>query len=250
MRLSMVTIYKYESLFELQRTIDSLESQSIKVDELIFVLNSCPEKYVNKAQSCANIKSIKIIHNADKNLYDAMNIGVKTSSMEYILFLNGGDEMFSHTSLKKIKDIIKSKKDVYLFRTLQVFKDNFFIRPGINNLNQLRKFPAHQGFVTKTNIHKKYLYDYELYPIGADQYLMWKILSDFDYFISEEISAKFNLGGISNSPSFKTISIRFKEKGIIRALKELFKAISLSIIGPKNYFILINFLSGNEKLHK
>ncbi len=95
-KFSIITItYNAESV--LQRTLDSVRSQSWPNIEHIIVDGASTDGTVSMAEEYARESGeetehvVRIISEPDKGLYDAMNKGLRMATGDYIVYMNAGD---------------------------------------------------------------------------------------------------------------------------------------------------------------
>ena len=123
----------------------------------------------------------KIIIKKKSSIYEAINLGIKNSTGDYILVLNSDDFLNSPFTIKKIINKIKETKAKILFGNV-CFYNNFDFKNIVRyfsakNFKRWMMFfglmPPHTGAIIHKNIYKKYkLYDPK-----------FKIAGDFDFFL-------------------------------------------------------------------
>lgn len=124
MKLSIITI-NYNNRDGLQKTIDSVVSQSFKDYEWIVIDGNSNdgsreiiEEYCDRfAYWCSE---------PDRGIYNAINKGLSHATGEYVQFLNSGDLLYSETVLEKTFSIIDGKSDIYYGDYVQVNDNNRF----------------------------------------------------------------------------------------------------------------------------
>ena len=114
-KLSIITI-NYNNSEGLKRTLQSVENQScLEIEHLIIDGGSSDESVAQIQSYEEGIRSIRVdkhtaypvvswVSERDGGIYDAMNKGVQKATGEYLLFLNSGDTLASHSSLKEMID--------------------------------------------------------------------------------------------------------------------------------------------------
>jgi len=233
-RFSIITIYRFGDESSLDRTIASIECQTLPPSELILVLSNAVS--FNRD---INLKTcdIKVLINEDNGIYDAMNLGLDLVSCTHVFFLNGGDKFHDERSAQYIMRAVEAAPThVHIFQTLQTFGDTQFLRPTRKELFSGKFCPPHQGFVAPMAAVGETRFDQSRFPIAADAHWMKAVSLRANNLFHETVVAEFFLGGISNSPSLRTVSIRYHEAGVRRAVKEVVKLILFNILGAKAYY--------------
>jgi putative colanic acid biosynthesis glycosyltransferase len=138
----------------------------------------------------------------DKGLYDAMNKGLKLSNGSWILFLNAGDILHSHYTVrdfvKKFNNIdatyfgranLFSIRKSYLYPNVKSEKINCWLKKNV---------PNHQSMFFPRSFYLNNLYDlsYSFFS-DADYKYRSKLITKFVFI--DEIVVDFRLGGISSS---------------------------------------------------
>ncbi len=245
--LSIVTIC-YQDLNAVNRTIDSVKGQSVFAligvrFEHIIVIAGISEIQCEHLRRRYENNGVQIICNSDNGLYNAMNIGIGKATGDHIYFLNGGDEFYDELSLQNILGA-KSNGKISMFRVAQEYSDWKYIRPGINKCGALRSSYSHQGFVAPLD-SKTPVYDENL-KINADSDWMDKCKDIYEHSCHNIIIANFDLGGISNNPSLKTVWIRLESNGALRGVIEFLKLIASKILGLKMYYLILSVAKGYD----
>jgi len=127
----------------------------------------------------------------DNGIYDAMNKGIERSKGEFLIFMNGGDEFASHTSLELISS----------------YQADFMYGDSIEN-NRIKKskhhlclpkgmITHHQSMVYRREVVGRLRYD-ERYPIAADYKFTLNYLEKCRSFVKiDRALSVFAIGGIS-----------------------------------------------------
>jgi glycosyltransferase involved in cell wall biosynthesis len=99
-KLSIITI-NYNNLPGLQKTIDSVISQSFKDFEWILIDGASTDGSKDLIERYSSSFSYWVSE-PDKGIYNAMNKGIRKASGEYLLFLNSGDYLQSPSTLENV----------------------------------------------------------------------------------------------------------------------------------------------------
>ena len=203
MKFSVITVVKNDK-YKILKTINSVKSQIFKDYEYIVVDGKSTDgtSQIIKKNLRKN-KYNKHILKKDKNLYQALNHGIKKSKGEYIVILHSGDLFYNTNTLNKISENIK-KNDAISGNILYKKRDKVirFWNYEIKKFNKFSAFKvAHTSLVVKRSIIKRINgYDSQ-YNISSDTDFILKLSSvkklKFKYL--NEIFVIMESGGLSNS---------------------------------------------------
>ena len=230
----IVPIYNVEKY--LNECVESLLNQDYKDYEIILVNDGSKDNSALICDKFANkYESIKVIHKVNGGLSDARNAGVSVAKGEYILFVDGDDQIYTN-SLGKIKTVIdQSKADIICLELDKFFDNDSKIIPmkdgidsSINNLtgdalyfylSNLPKYPA--SACTKAIKRELFLKNDLLFEKGLlSEDLEWCIrlflaANSFTYCdVPYYLYRQGRVGSISNTPSAK------KTKDIMNTLNK------------------------------
>jgi glycosyltransferase involved in cell wall biosynthesis len=156
---------------------------------------------IKTVQIVKKFKKIKLISKKDKNLWDALNTGIKNAKGEIIGVLNSND-VYYKDALKIVNKYFNQNRIDFLFGAVQKNKLLYKFEPEKINY-RFNIYPSHSvGFFIKSNKQKKL----GLYNINYD------ICSDYDLFYrmivknkmkgintnKNEILGKFDMNGLSS----------------------------------------------------
>ena len=167
MKLSIITI-NYNNCIGLQRTIDSIVSQTWRDFEWIIIDGGSTdgskeliEKYQNHfAYWCSE---------HDKGIYNALNKGISHCNGGYISCMNSGDTFFENETLEKVFSV-ERKSDVLYGDTMQIYSDHTRMEHITDKIELYTFYNAnicHQSMFIRTEILKEKGFD-ESYKIAAD----------------------------------------------------------------------------------
>ena len=235
MKITIITI-NYGDLSPVIKTINSVSNQSIMCFEHLIIASGVSSDDALVLKNKFSTPYRKFIFNKDKSLYNAMNIGLQKASGDCVLFLNGGDEFYSCESISTIQKSWKPNICL-VFRTLQVYGEDMYIRPRLKHLKDLFKRPGHQGFLAPIN-RSKIFYD-EKQSLNADGLWMKININKHGALIFPYILSRFTLGGISNSPSIKHSLLLLSSSGVKKSIIEILKTLLLALVGTRRYYKLL-----------
>ena len=243
-KISIITVVKNDEK-NIEKTIQSVLNQSYKNYEHIVVDGKSIDKTVEIVKK---FKKVKLISKKDKNLWDALNTGIKNAKGEIIGVLNSKDIYYKNT-LKIVNKYFNKNKIDFLFGAVQ--KNRLFYKFEPEKINyRLNIYPAHSvGFFIKSNKQKKL----GLYNIN------YNICSDYDLFYrmivkhkmigintkKTEIFGKFDTNGLSSKVNvfkfyYQEIKIRYKNGQNLSFLAILFLIKILNLL--RNKILKIVFL--------
>jgi hypothetical protein len=199
--LSIITVTKDDPV-GLRRTIDSVDRQSFQDYEHIVVNGSrgldCTLEVSNFSRDYR-----KFIFQRDFGIYDAMNIGLSCAAGEYVLFLNGGDELV-YEALRMAERQVQEEGEPDLF----CFKQEFVAMDG--RLMKVRQHygpdePSclipfwHQALLIKMDLHRRFRYDPDM-RIAGDHDLFLRLLKEKPSIgYSDQVLSRMTDGGISQT---------------------------------------------------
>jgi glycosyltransferase involved in cell wall biosynthesis len=205
-KISIITI-NYNDKEGLEKTILSVLNQTYQDFEFIIIDGGSTDGSRNLIEKYSN-KISYWVSEPDKGVYNAMNKGIRASTGDFVIFMNGGDYFNTDSVLEEIIPLLNDNFDIY-------YGDNYNSRHEKHKI--ILKYPEKLDFsffYSKTISHqstfiRKKLFDEHFY-YNED----YKISSDWDFFIYticyknvpykylDKIIAVFDCNGISYNPKF------------------------------------------------
>ena len=217
MKITIITI-TLNSESTIRDTLNSVYSQSYQNIEHIIVDGGSKDSTLAIIRRYPN-KNKKIIIKKGSNIYEAMNIGIKNSSGDFIAILNSDDIYQSESIIEEVVNIIKKNKNINIFLgNLIYFKDNNYYK--IVRFYSAKKFkpwmfryglmPPHPSSFIRRSLYKKYgLYE-ERFKIASDFDLFLRLIfiKRVAYKTINKIIVRMRTGGVSgkNINSYITIN--------------------------------------------
>lgn len=225
MKVSIITA-SYNSEKTISATLNSIKNQDYKNIEHIIVDGGSYDNTINILRNY-NFKNKKIIIGKDKNLYEAINKGIKKATGDIIAILNSDDIYQNESVISNIVKKIKKNKKIDIFLSDVVF----FSGNAYNKITRYYKafnftprmfryglMPPHPG----TFIRKKTYANFGLYN---DNY---NIASDFD------LLSRFIYINKINFKYINLISVRMRTGGISGENLKAYLISSIEIIKSLN----------------
>ena len=123
----IVPVYNIERYIE--KCIKSIINQTFQDFELLLVNDGSTDNSMNVINKYRNYKNIKILNKENGGLSSARNYGIRNSTGDYIMFVDGDDFLYDKYSLEKINaSIQKEKTDIIQYKMVQYFdKTNKYV---------------------------------------------------------------------------------------------------------------------------
>jgi glycosyltransferase involved in cell wall biosynthesis len=225
--LTIVTINLNNKL-GLQRTLNSLKKQNKKKTrfELIVIDGGSTDGSVDIIKN--NLKIIDYyVSEKDRNLYEAMNKGIRRAKNKYIIFINSGETLFSKNTIEKI--LLRLTDEVnYVFK--------FYVRGYGCVWKSGKNKICHEAiaFLNK----KEIFYNLEKSPFADAEYINLNF-KRYNKVFKNLFIINFYLGGMSN-----TFSKYHKNFSILNIIK----FIIYKFVNPKLYHLISYKLKGYQRL--
>ena len=233
---SIITVTK-NSKKTLERVIRSLSNQTFQDFEHIIIDGGSIDGTINLIKK--NRLNIKYFNSAnDKNMWEAINKGIKKARGEIIGILNADDMLFKN-GLLFVKKKFSYKRVDFVCATVRKSKVyHGFYKNKIDY--KFNIFPSHSvGFYIRRNIQQKIgLYDDKL-SYCADYDLIYRLIKKNYKGVhtpKAEVVGKFFPGGISEKISFIK-NIYYQAKVRIKNNQNVFFVIGLSCLHVIYYYL-------------
>ena len=257
MKITIITVCLNSELTILH-TLNSVLSQTYKNIEHVIVDGGSTDKtleFINEY----NLKNKILVHQQKKGIYNAMNIGIKKSTGDYICTLNADDIFNSNSTIEQVVKKINKNNHENIFLGDVVFFDeekfkNINRYYNVKNFNKnLLKFglmPPHPGSFIKKKIYLDYGLYKEDFKIAADFELFLRILykNNIHFKKLNLLVTRMKTGGISGKDFF---SYFISTLEIIRSFKINKISYNLLYITLRFPIKLLQFINFNKiKLNK
>lgn len=122
MKLSIIVpVYNVEKY--VRQCIESIISQTFNDYELIIVDDGSTDSSGEICDTYNGVKKIRVFHKENGGLSSARNYGIKMSTGQYLMFVDGDDYLFENTALSRVMEAIDSEHcDVVQYKIVQYFE--------------------------------------------------------------------------------------------------------------------------------
>lgn len=160
---SIITI-TYNAAAVLPPTMKSVAQQTYRNFEHIVVDGASSDDTLSVARTLGG-KSLRIVSEPDRGIYDAMNKGLRLAHGKYLIFLNAGDAFNSPETLEQYAKVaLTDKYDIIYGDTVIVDEDRKVIGPRHLSVPERLTFESfshgmlicHQAFAVRRKIAPKY----------------------------------------------------------------------------------------------
>jgi glycosyltransferase involved in cell wall biosynthesis len=213
-KISIVTVL-YNNRVNFIKTLNSVKTQNYINIEYIVIDGGSTDGTLDVIKQNESVIN-KWISEPDKGIYDAMNKGINLATGDYIWFLNGGDMIYSDTTLKEIfstgenadvyygdTELVDDDGKSYGKRKLKTPPENLMWKSMIDGM-----VVTHQSLIIKKEIVTQYDLNFKH---CADIDWTIKILKSSKTIINtHKIISRFLLGGYSRKNTMSSLFERIK----------------------------------------
>ncbi len=211
-KLSVITVV-YNNVQHIERTMLSVLNQSYPNIEYLIIDGGSTDgtmAVINQYKP----RLARLISEADKGIYDAMNKGLKAAKGDYVLFMNSGDEIYAPDTVEQVF-ATHPDADIYYGETEMIDTDG-------KSLGQRRhKAPlqftwrsfnlgmsiSHQAIYIKSSLIEPYNHQYQL---SADIDWIIRAAKKAQKIVNtDRYVAKYLVGGISKKKHRQSLIERF-----------------------------------------
>jgi len=197
--ISFITVTK-NSEKKLNRCIKSIKSQKKKNFEHIIIDGKSTDKTIDIIKN--NRKFIDFaISKKDKNMWEAINLGIRNSNGRVICIVNSDDVLYKNAS-KIIERYFKKNRIDYLLGSVKKKKINTGFHPEKINY-KFNIFPSHSlGLIVKKKLHYEIGFYNTNFRFCADYDFLYKIIKKnyrWKATKKNEVLGKFYQYGMSES---------------------------------------------------
>ena len=156
---------------KLKETVDSILLQTEKDVEIIIKDGNSSDGAVETLKKRENIR---IIRQADKGIYDAMNQAAAQANGEILFFLNCGDRFHDEKVLENVKKSVQGSNAKFFYGDIFSVLTNSLVpsNPHMDAFGCYRNVPCHQAC-----FYRKELFEERGYL------LQYKVRADYEHFL-------------------------------------------------------------------
>ncbi len=240
MKLSIITI-NYNNKVGLQKTIDSVVSQTFKDYEWIIIDGGSTDGSKELIEEYSQYITYWVSE-PDKGIYNAMNKGIKVAKGEYLQFLNSGDSLYNSTVLANIFQ--KIHYGDILYGNNKNSKYNRIIGETIYPKQLTLKFfikgpISHQATFFKKKCFNSTLYDESMKYCSDSKHFIYLMMNNHIFEYLDQFVVNVDITGVS-SKSENIINMKNEKR---QAIKELIPA---NILLDYNNLLEAELLLQNE----
>ncbi|MCB7320961.1 glycosyltransferase family 2 protein [Lacrimispora sp. 210928-DFI.3.58] len=192
----------------LQQTYDNIEYiiiDGLSEDSTVAIAESYRTKFEKRGYS------FRILSEADKGIYDAMNKGISLTTGELVGLINSGDWYEEQTVEKVVDTYIRTAFDVF-YADIRIWRES----GAVIKKARLRRYATTRDWNHPTTFIRRRLYDnyhYACRCVYDDWDLILKIRNDgYKIVVLNEVLANFSFGGASNQKSLQKMAERMRER--------------------------------------
>tara|TARA_B100000795_G_scaffold249887_1_gene217703 strand:- start:502 stop:1260 length:759 start_codon:yes stop_codon:yes gene_type:complete len=234
-KITIITVTKNSSK-TLNRCIKSVAQQGFKNYEHIIIDGNSSDNTIQIIRS--NKKYLRYAESKkDKNLWEAINKGIKIANGEIIGILNSDDILYPN-ALKIVNEYFKNNSIDFLFGAVKKKRVYQGFSPEKIGY-RFNIYPSHSvGFYVKKKIHKQiglynenlmYCSDYDFFYKLIKKKKKWNITT------KQEVLGKFSTGGISDQINIIT-KLYYESKVRFLNKQNIFYIILLYVLHLLNHF--------------
>lgn len=198
------------NIIDLCSNINAISSDNF--DWVIVDGNSTDESLDLIEQHTARVTTI--ISEDDFGIYDALNKGIKACVTPYYLVI-GADDLLNEDVISNFDNIIENTEHTYDIVTSKILVEGVVksTKGGGTWLNKQSAFVSSHavGTIFKKDLHEKFGYYSNKFPIAADQLFILKVCKyKANIYQANHISGTFSKEGVSSQDVLGTLSESYR----------------------------------------
>lgn len=231
MKFSIITVVKNDKL-HIKSTLSSLYNQNYtNYEHIIIDGNSSDGTSEIIKKTIRNKKKVIYIRKKDKNLYQALNRGIKVAKGDFVGILHSGDRYFNNKVLKLVNSKISDEIDIlsgFLIYVNDHLKKKRLWNYKIDNLSPYNVFKiAHPTTFIGKKIFKKIGNYNILYSIASDTDFLLRVskIPNISFKLIPQTLIVMKTGGLSTS--------------FLSIFKKIYEDLNIYFINFKFLFIIL-----------
>jgi glycosyltransferase involved in cell wall biosynthesis len=259
LKFSIITC-TYNSAQFLKRNIDSVKSQNYKNFEHIFIDGFSTDGTLDMLEEYRKLfpDKVKIFKYKAKGISNAMNLGIKHSSGDYLIHLHSDDSLYDNSVLSDVNNYLSSNNFDWIYGKILIRNENFskvgfypnksiFLKKGNSFIKKyilkFINFIPHQSVFIKKDVFNKFgLFDENL-KSAMDPDLWLRIKDKTNWIFFDRVISNYSVRKDAQSSGKKNKKENIKNRMIVKRrhlnkieiLFSFFVDILLSIKNKKNY---------------
>lgn len=232
--LTLLTVTRND-IAGLRRTLDSTAAHRGPMLEHIVIDGASTDGTAQFLAESVGGAVSGYVSRQDRGIYHAMNRGLSMANGEWVLFLNSGDTLHDRFSLEHFASFCKARSGKVIVGLVELhWEGDTYLNPNVEKLAPQLSSPPHQGFFAPLVHCHRSSFD-ERHPVSADRRWMSEAQARYGTVLYPHRVARFELGGISNRPCWRTVKLRAKE-GARPLVNEAIKWCMVSALGLRRYY--------------
>ena len=198
--VTVVTV-SYNDRSRLEKTIKNVISQSYDRIEYIVIDGGSNDGSVDLLKKYDNQIALTISE-PDRNVFDAMNKGIKQATGDWIIFMNSGDFFYENIMIEKVMALITKKIDFIYGDTQVNYKNGFRRVSKAKKINGMlwKELPfVHQSLFAKTELLNQHPFDLQYENCADFDFFLWAFHRGYRFCQLNQIISLIEAGGISDS---------------------------------------------------
>ena len=221
--VTVITVNK-DNLHGLKKTIKSIAEQSYKQIQHVIVDGASKDGSIQYIELLAKNNNCVHVRDNGSGIYQAMNLGIKASTSDYVMFLNSGDRFIDQTSLNKLAANIGECDVAYGKVATEDNNGNQEIIPACENIYFKNRYQHNLPSIATSLVAREKILEVGCFNtkfrIASDVELIYKIvLSNGSFKYVPEPVVLFDMNGISSKQPVIAAKERLR---ILMSIKPLY----------------------------
>jgi len=226
----------------LKKTIDSVRIQKRKGAKIEFIIadGGSDEPTLNLIEQERDTIDLFLV-GPDNGIYHGMNRLLDAANGDSILFLNSGDAFYRELDLVSMMESYALGERNHYGKVIQQYQNDCYERPKSCPKRLDTRDISHQAFFVPRKVYKSTSFNLS-YALSSDKVWINECIGNGGAVYIDQVISVFVLGGISNAPSFKSLTTKLKENTSVR--KKVLQVVKISLklfCSQRIYYRIIYF---------